>query len=366
MILGESPKEMVLDRNLQRVAEKLQSGARLDIQDGIDCLTTPDLFGLGRLADAEKRKRYGRKVTYVLNRQINPSNFCVLTCSFCKFSAQPDSPKGFEMTIKEILDACREMREVHIVGGLHPTWDYEFYLEMIRKIRARFPDIQIKAWTAVEVDYFGKLAKKDVREVLADLKEAGMNAMTGGGAEVLSQRVRNILFPAKIDADRWLDIHRMAHETGIRSNATLLYGHIETPEEVALHLLRLREVQDATGGFMSFIPLALQHDGTGLADRPTAAGLDLRVIAAGRLLLDNVPHIKAYWVMLGVPTATVALSFGADDLDGTIGKETIAHMAGATSPVQLLREQLEALIRDAGMVPAERDAYHNEVEAATA
>jgi aminodeoxyfutalosine synthase len=349
------------DRNLERVADKLASGERLDLQDGIDCLTTPDLFGLGRLAHAEKVRRYGRRVTYVFNRQINPTNICVLTCAFCDFAARPNSPKGYEMPLDEIVAACAGAREVHIVGGLHPNWKYDYYLEMLRRIRAAYPAIQIKAWTAVEVDFFARRAKKDVRDVLADLKEAGLDAMPGGGAEVLSARVKKALFPTKIGADRWLEIHRLAHAMGIRSNATLLYGHIETAEEVADHLLQLRRVQDDTGGFMSFIPLALQHGGTGLADRPTHAGLDLRITATSRLVLDNFPHIKAYWVMLGVPTATVALNFGADDLDGTIGKETIAHMAGAESPIQLLRTQLEDLIRDAGMIPVERDALYNHV-----
>jgi aminodeoxyfutalosine synthase len=351
------------DSNLKRIAEKYSNGVRLDLQDGIDCLTTSDLFGLGRLADFDKQRRYGDRVTYVFNRQVNPTNICVLTCSFCEFAARPNAPDGYEMTMAEILDACKGgVREVHIVGGLHPNWKYEYYLEMIRAIRAAFPQIQIKAWTAVEVDFFARLAKKSVGEVLTDLKAAGLDAMPGGGAEVLSERVHKALFPTKIGADRWLEIHRLAHEMDIKSNATLLYGHIETAREVAEHMLRVREVQGVTGGFMSFIPLSLQPGDTGLADRPTPAGLDLRIIATSRLLLDNVPHIKAYWVMLGVPTATVALTFGADDLDGTIGKETIAHMAGATSPVELLRGQLEDLIRDAGMIPVERDALYNHVE----
>jgi len=354
------------DTNLKRVAEKLAEGERLDLQDGIDCLSTPDLFGLGRLAHAEKLRRYGRKVTYVFNRQINPTNICVLTCAFCDFAARPNSPKGYEMSLEEILAACRGAREVHIVGGLHPNWKYDYYIEMIRRIRESYPEVQIKAWTAVEVDFFARLAKKNVQEVLFDLKEAGLDAMPGGGAEVLSERVKKALFPTKIGAARWLEIHRLAHEMGIHSNATLLYGHIETVEEVVDHMLKLRQVQDQTGGFMSFIPLSLQHGGTGLADRPTHAGLDLRVTATSRLLLDNFPHIKAYWVMLGVPTATVALNFGADDIDGTIGKETIAHMAGADSPIRLLCAQLEDMIKDAGMQPVERDALYNDVEAAVA
>jgi len=345
------------------VASKLQAGLRLDLRDATDCLTTPDLFGLGSLAHAEKQKRYGDRVTYVFNRQVNPSNICVLTCAFCDFAARPNSPDGYEMSLAEILKACEGgLREVHIVGGLHPNWKYDYYLEMIRTIRAHFPHLQIKAWTAVEMDFFAKLAKKDVLLVLQDFKAAGLDAMPGGGAEVLSARVRKALFPTKIGAERWLEIHELAHTMGIKSNSTLLYGHIETAEEVGQHLLLLRDVQDRTGGFMSFIPLALQAGETGLADRPTPAGLDLRIVATSRLVLDNVPHIKAYWVMLGVPTATVALNFGADDVDGTIGKEIIAHRAGAESPVELLRGQLVDMIRDAGQIPVERDALYNQVE----
>jgi aminodeoxyfutalosine synthase len=355
------------DPNLYRIARRLQAGERLNLQDGIDCLTTLDLFGLGRLAAAEKQRRYGRQVTYVFNRQVNPTNVCVLTCSFCEFAARPNAPDGYEMNLEQILAACEGgYREVHIVGGLHPKWPYDFYLDMLREIRKAHPELQIKAWTAVEVDFFARLAKKDVREVLADLKAAGLDAMPGGGAEVLSERVRKALFPTKIGATRWLAIHRLAHDMGIRSNATLLYGHMETAAEVADHMLQLRAVQDQTQGFMSFIPLALQHGDTGLANRPTQTGLDLRIVATSRLMLDNIPHIKAYWVMLGIPTATVALSFGADDLDGTIGKEVIAHMAGATSPIELMREQLEDMIRDAGMIPVERDAFYQQVEVAAA
>ncbi len=357
----------IIDPNLARVAAKLRDGLRLNLQDAADCLTTSDLFGLGSLAHTEKLKRYGDRVTYVFNRQVNPTNICVLTCAFCDFAARPNAPDGYEMSMAEVLAACEGgVREVHIVGGLHPGWKYDYYLEMIRSIRARFPDLQIKAWTAVEMDFFAKLAKKDVRLVLQDFKDAGLDAMPGGGAEVLSERVREALFPTKIGARRWLEIHEIAHQMGIKSNSTLLYGHIETAEEVARHMLLLRELQDRTGGFMSFIPLALQPGETGLADRHTPAGLDLRIVATARLVLDNIPHIKAYWVMLGLPTATVALNFGADDVDGTIGKETIAHRAGAESPVELVRGQLIDMIRDAGQVPVERDALYNQVELAAA
>ena len=349
------------------MAEKLRTERRLDLQDAVNCLTTSDLFGLGALAHAEKQKRFGDRVTYVFNRQVNPTNICVLTCAFCDFAARPNAPDGYEMSMAEVLAACEGgVREVHIVGGLHPGWKYEYYLDMIRAIRGRFPDLQIKAWTAVEMDFFAKLAKKDVRQVLQDFKDVGLDAMPGGGAEVLSSRVREALFPTKIGAKRWLEIHEIAHQMGIKSNSTLLYGHIETAEEVAGHMLLLRDLQDRTGGFMSFIPLALQPGETGLADRHTPAGLDLRIVATSRLVLDNIPHIKAYWVMLGVPTATVALNFGADDVDGTIGKETIAHRAGAESPVELLRGQLIDMIRDAGQVPVERDALYNHVELAAA
>jgi CofH subfamily radical SAM domain protein len=266
------------------------------------------------------------------------------------------------MTVGEILGKLTpEIREVHITGGMPPDWPWERYLEIVRTVHDRLPEADIKAFTAVEIDFFHKKFRMPVEEVLRQLQSAGLRTMPGGGAEVFSERVRRLLFNQKIGAKTWLDIHRTAHRLGIPTNSTLLYGHIETLEERLIHMIRLREVQDETGGFLTFIPLAFQPGETGIkpAHRFTSAADDLRTIALSRLMLDNIPHIKAYWVMLTEEVASVALNFGADDMDGTVGGEKIAHDAGAVSPMTLAKERIIGLIRDAGKIPVERDAYYN-------
>jgi aminodeoxyfutalosine synthase len=266
------------------------------------------------------------------------------------------------MSMEEILGHVdEETREVHIVGGHHPDWPFEKYEEIVRSIHQHFPNVQVKAFTAAEIDYFYRRWKVTPEESLARLKEAGLRSMPGGGAEVFSDRVHKLLFAGKSNADRWAEIHRLAHNMGIHSNATLLYGHIETYQERVEHMLRLRELQDETGGFLAFIPLEYQVGDTHLVPRQASAIDDLKTIAAARLLLDNFPHIKAYWVMIGEETASIALNFGASDLDGTIGEERIAHAALAASPVGLARERMLRLIRDAGKTPVERDALYNEI-----
>ena len=350
------------DPNLQRVAEKLARGDRLDLRDGVDCLTTPDLLGLGHLAHAEKLRRYGRRVTYVFNRQINPTNYCVLDCCFCDYAKRPKDPTGYEMSMDEILAHCADgVSEVHVVGGLHPKWKYDHYLEIVRRIRQAYPAVQIKAYTAVEIDFFTRLARKSVAEVLTDLRAAGLDALPGGGAEVFSERVKQLLFPQKTGGGRWLEIHRTAHEMGIRSNATLLYGHVETWAERVEHVLKLRALEDEAPGFFAFIPLAFQPGTTGIRTRQAPPNEDLRTLAMSRLVFDNVPHVKSYWVMLGEETASVGLAYGASDLDGTIGVERIAHAALAGSPLGLARERLIEMIREAGRIPVERDALYRVV-----
>jgi aminodeoxyfutalosine synthase len=348
---------------LDRVTAKLQQGERLTREDALELFDAPDLIRLGRLADQAKRARWGPKAHFVINRQINPSNVCVLHCRFCDYATKRGRPNAYEMTIEEVVAKCApELREVHIVGGLHPDWKWEFYLEMFRQIKRRFPQIQIKAWTAVEIDYFAKKFRRSVEQVLGELREVGLAALPGGGAEVFSERVRKALFPFKIGAPRWLEIHRIAHTMKIPTNSTLLYGHMETIEERVDHMLKLRDLQDATGGFMSFIPLAYQPGKTQVVARQTSATDDLRTIAVARLLLDNVPHIKAYWVTMGEEIASVALHFGADDIDGTIGEERIMHAAEAASPVSLTRNRLVELIKETGCVPVERDALYHTVQ----
>ncbi len=354
------------DRALVPIWEKVLAGQRLDFDDGLTLLETLDLPAIGRMADHAARTRNGNRVQFVVNRQINPTNLCVLSCAFCDFAAKPGDDHAYEQSLEEVLaQVSEELSEVHIVGGLHPKWRFDRYLEIVREIHRRFPEVQIKAWTAVEIDWFARLEKTSIEDILTRLKEAGLKTLPGGGAEVFSDRVRKETFRTKIGRERWFEVHRTAHRLGIMTNATLLYGHIETLAERVDHMMQLREAQDGRGpsdaGFTSFIPLALQPGNTGLAERQASVLEDLRTVACARLLLDNFPHIKAYWVMLGEDSAAMALHFGASDLDGTIGEERIAHYAQATSPVGVARERLVRMIRDAGKTPIERDALYNVV-----
>ncbi|HVP39605.1 MAG TPA: aminofutalosine synthase MqnE [Candidatus Saccharimonadales bacterium] len=352
------------DPSLELIADKVLSGKRLTRQDGEHLFASPDFLGVGRLADHARQLRHGLSTYFVLNRHINPTNICVLSCRFCEFQAKPADSRAYELTLDEILARCAgDIREVHIVGGHHIGWPFEKYVGIVRAIHEAYPQLQIKAWTAPEIDFFTKITRKSVEEVLGILREAGLLTMPGGGAEVFSERVRRELFKGKIGADRWLDIHRRAHRLGFRTNCTMLYGHIETHAERVEHLLRLRELQDETGGFQAFVPLAFQPGRTGLVRRAASAVEDLRTVAVARLLLDNVPHLKSYWVMLGEDTASVALQFGADDLDGTIGEEKIvhAHRDQARSAVGHTRDELVRMIREAQRVPVERDALYGVV-----
>ncbi len=360
MILTAQKEIVFQDEALLPIWERVLSGRRLGREDGLAVLNSWDLTAIGKMADHVKRKKSGDRVYFVMNRQINPTNLCVLDCTFCDFAAKPGDDHAYEMSIDEILEKLGdELSEVHIVGGLHPKWKFEDYLNIVKRIHEAFPSIQIKAWTAVEIDWFARIARISIEEVLERLREVGLQSLPGGGAEVFSERVQEATFKHKMGAERWFEVHRIAHEMGFPSNATLLYGHIETYEERVDHMLRLRDAQDETPGFMSFIPLALQPGNTGLAERQASAIEDLRTVACGRLLLDNFDHIKSYWVMLGEETASVALNFGASDLDGTIGEEKIAHYAQAKSAIGLARDKLVEMIREAGKVPAERDALYN-------
>ena len=353
------------DTRLQPIWKKVQAGERLSFDDGKVLFQTPDVLSLGKMAHFVQKNRSGDAVYFVLNQKIEPTNICVLSCKFCNFAVRQGDPGAYEMTIAEMLAKLTpEIQEVHMTGGLHPDWKWEYYLDMMRQIRTNFPNLDIKAFTAVEIDFFHKKFKLPIEEVLRQLKEAGMRTLPGGGAEVFSERVRQELFHQKIGAQRWLDIHRIAHKLGIASNATILYGHIETIEERLEHLMKLRELQDETGGFLSFIPLAFQPGDTGIKPRDqfTSAIDDLKMIAVSRLMLDNFPHIKAYWVMLTEEVASVALNFGADDMDGTVGGERIAHDAGAISPSSMAKDQLIKIIRDAGKIPVERDIYYNPIK----
>ncbi len=360
------------DRTLLPVWEKVQRAERLTLEDGLALFRTPDMISLGKMAHFAQQQKSGDAVYFVINQKIEHTNVCVLSCKFCDFAAKKGEPDAYEMTTQDILATLTpEIQEVHITGGMPPDWPWERYVDIVQSIHDRFPDADIKAYTAVEIDFFHKKFRMPVEEVLRRLQAAGLRTMPGGGAEVFSERVRRLLFNQKIGAKAWLDIHKSAHRLGIPTNSTMLYGHIETLEERLVHMIKLREAQDETGGFLTFIPLAFQPGQTGIAvgtgtpstGEPrlgfTSAIDDLKTIAVSRLMLDNIPHIKAYWVMLTEEVAGVALNFGADDMDGTVGHERIAHDAGAVSPMNLAKEQIIRIITDAGKVPVERDVYYN-------
>ena len=354
---------LIKDPAIAPIWAKVQNGERLSLEDGRTLFASDDIHGLGYMANWVKEQKTGGRATFVMNRQINPTNICVLSCHFCDYATKPNRPNAYVMTKDDILSKCNaELREIHIVSGLYRGWTFDEYLDVVRVIRAQFPQIQVKAYTAVEIDFFARRENKSIKEILEKMIAVGVVCIPGGGAEVFSERVRKALFPFKIGAPKWLEVHRTAHQLGLRSNSTMLYGHMETIDERLHHILKLRELQDETGGFLSFIPLAYQPGTTQVVARQTSGVDDLRTIAVSRLMLDNFDHVKAYWVTMGEQTASVALNYGADDIDGTIGEEKIMHAALASSPLQMARERLVALIREAGRVPVERDCLYNAVK----
>lgn len=319
------------------------------------------LLELGRMAFDAKRRRFGDSVTYVRNRHVNPTNLCVYHCHFCDFAAKKGDAHAYQLSEDDILAQFEDpdIREAHIVGGLWPHWGFDRSIELVRRLRAQRPGLCIKAFTAVEVAYFARMEKMTYEDVLRAMLEAGVDMMPGGGAEVLSDRIHDALFAQKIGAAEWLEIHEKAHRLGLPSNCTLLFGHIETDEEIVDHLITLRDLQERAPGFHSFIPLVYQPGATLVVDRSVPAPRALRIVALARLVLDNIPHVKAYWPSLQIETAVAALNFGADDLDGTVGRERIMQLAGSGSPEHASVELLEKMIRQAGQTPRERDGTFN-------
>jgi aminodeoxyfutalosine synthase len=356
------------DVRLEPIARKVFAGERLTAEDGLALYQSHDLLGIGWLANYVREKRHGNVCYYNVNRHINPTNVCVAHCRLCAFGRSPDAAGSYTFALEEIWDRAAQgvaegATEFHIVGGLHPDLPYEYYLDLIRGLKQRFPQVHLKAFTMVEVGYYSRISKLSIRDTLLAMKDAGVDSLPGGGAEIFNPRVRKVICDHKVSGQRWLEIARTAHEIGLPSNATMLYGHIETPEERVEHILLLRGLQDRTHGFVAFIPLAFHPENTALAHLPKPTGIDdLKTIAVSRLLLDNFDHIKAYWIMLTPRIAQVALRFGADDLDGTVIEEKIYHDAGATTPQQLARADLERLIRAAGRVPVERDTLYRPVD----
>ena len=355
------------DPLLRPIAEKVLRGERLSFDDGLALYRSGELLGIGYLANHVREKLNGNTTYFNVNRHINPTNVCVAACKLCAFGRQVRDTKAYTMSLEQVWEVAGQgyseaVSEFHIVGGLHPELDLDWFCEMIRGLRERYPQVHLKAFTMVEIGYLARRAKVSIEEALIRLKDAGIHSLPGGGAEIFEERVRRIICDHKIDGEEWLSTARTAHRLGLKSNATMLYGHVETEEDRVDHLIKLRELQDETGGFQTFIPLAFHPANTPMDHLPATSGFDdIKNIAISRLLLDNFPHIKAYWVMVGEETASIALNFGASDLDGTIGEERIAHAAKAASPVGLARTRMLRLIGDAGKTPVERDALYNEV-----
>jgi len=376
----------VTDDTLRPIAEKVSAGIQLTYDDGVALYASRDLHGIGRMANFVREKLHGDKAFYNRNRHINYTNVCALSCKFCSFYRKRGEDGAYEMPIDQVIDTAKKAAdsgatEVHIVGGLHPWLKFDYYLDMMRGIRRECPKLHIKAFTAIEIVHFTRIAKLSVREVLISLKEAGLGSLPGGGAEIFDDRVHDEVFKGKVRADRWFDVHRTAHNLGIYSNATMLYGHVETPAERIGHLIKLRELQEESLGalhggdsssesacFNCVIPLSFIPEQSELGNLPGPTGLtDLKTLAISRLMLNNIAHVKAFWIMQGLPLSQLALDWGCDDLDGTVVWYDITKKQGDGVHQNLHVSDIRRLIREAGRTPVERDTLYREVkrEAAT-
>ena len=364
----------MIDRVIEKsdvgdILRRALDGERLDFDDGARLFASGDLHAIGCAANVIRSRINGDRAYYVVNRHINYTDICKNRCAFCAYWRSEEDADAYAMSVDEIVERASEyygemkFTELHIVGGLHPTMPFDYYTEMLRALRSRFPGVHIQAFTAVEIAHIAEIARLSVRDTLAALRDAGLGSLPGGGAEVFSDRVRGIVCPEKMSGSQWLDVMRQAHELGIKSNATMLYGHVETDRERVEHMIALRDLQDDTGGFMTFIPLKFHPANTKLAHLAVQRSSmdDLKLYAISRLMLDNIPHIKVFWIMLGLKLAQVALSYGVDDFDGTVVEEKITHRAGATTPEGLTVDELRRLISETGTVPVERNTIYNEV-----
>lgn len=352
---------------LDQIEKKILSGQRLNREDGLALYASNNLARIGQLADAVRQKISGNYVYYDVNLHINLTNICVSQCKFCAFGCTKESSRAYglskEAVLNKIAKAAQnpDMKNLHIVSGLHPDWPYEYYLDIVKTIKEKFPQMHIKGFTGVEIVHFAKISGKSIKTVLSELIDAGLEAMPGGGAEILDDNIRKKLCPNKATSAEWLEAARTAHKLGIKTNASMLYGHIETKEQRIDHMLTLRNLQDETGGLQTFIPFPFQPNNTPLADSITRTSVwdDLKTIAISRLMLDNIHNIKAYWVMLTLPIAMLALGFGANDIDGTIGEEKIMHAADVSSQKSLNKNIFIKLIKEIGRTPAECDCNFN-------
>jgi len=355
---------MIKQAGLADIHEKIKEGERLSLEDGRR-LFAADLLAVGYLANIVRERKNGLDAYFIYNQHINYSNICTNLCKFCAFGKDAESEQAYEMSVDDIRAKVRErieepITEIHMVGGLHPELPYSYYIDALRAIKELRPDVHIQAFTCVEIAHLAEIAGKSVGDTLIELREAGLGSIPGGGAEVFAPRIREKTCEKKLSGEGWIEVAKTAHAIGLKSNATMLYGHIETVDERLEHLDMLRLAQDETGGFMTYIPLAFHPKNTEMSDLSRTSGIDdLKNIAVARCFLDNFPHIKAYWVMIGLKMAQVALSFGADDVDGTVKEEIITHMAGAETEQAMARDQLVAVIKEAGRVPVERDTLYN-------
>jgi aminodeoxyfutalosine synthase len=363
--------QLLIPRGLKPIAEKVEADRRISEADALTLYESDDLNAVAMIANVVRERKNGNYATYILNRYINYSNICVLSCQFCAFAAKKRDAHAFERAIDEIVGAVREalelgITEVHMVGGLHPTLKKDWYLRLVRELRALDPGLHIKAFTAIEVRHLAqRIFRTSIRETLELLREAGLGSMTGGGAEIFDPLVRDEICRGKETAAEWLDVHRTWHRMGGRSTCTMLYGHIETLAQRVDHLRQLRELQDETGGFTGFVPFAFEPQTTVLAHvKPASAIEQLRNLAVSRIYLDNIEHLTAYWVSMGLPLAQISLSYGVDDLHGTIMEEKIFHMAGATTPQEQTAAALQHAIHEAGRVPVQRDSYYRHISPA--
>ncbi len=361
------------DNLLKSIEEKVIANQRLSFEDGVTLFNSNDLLGIGYLANIVRERKNGDKAYFIVNRHINHTNICINRCLFCAFSKDKEEEDAYAMSVEDVLSAAREqsgmVSEFHIVGGLHPDLPFQYYIDMLSALRKEYPKVHIQGFTAVEIEYLSRISGLSIKDTLIKMRDAGLGSLPGGGAEVFAERVRQKICPTKISGEEWLNIHRIAHNAGMRSNATMLYGHIETIEERVDHFIKLRELQDDTGGFMAFIPLSFHPKNTelnsvslspnGVIGERTTGSMDLKTLAISRLMLDNFSHIKAFWIMIGPKLAQISLSFGVDDIDGTVVEERITHSAGADTDQSISKDELVRIIREAGRTPIERDTLYN-------
>ena len=356
------------DENLKTIEKRVRAEERLSFDDGVILWNSFDLLGVGYLANLVRDRMHGDQTYFIHNRHINHTNICVNTCQFCAFGVKQDHPTAYTKSLEEIFSDAEKYKsgrvsEFHIVGGLHPDLPFQYYLDMIFGLKERFPDVHIQAFTAVELEYLAQIAGESLKEILIQLRDAGLGSIPGGGAEIFASRVRRKICSEKTDANDWLNVHETVHSVGMKSNATMLYGHVENAEDRTDHLIRLRDLQDRTKGFLTFIPLAFHPENTNLSFlKGTSGQLDLRALSVSRLMLDNFPHVKAFWIMITPQIAQLSLSFGTNDMDGTVVEEKIIHAAGGVTAQIFYKNTIVDMILEAGRKPMERDTLYEQTQ----